>query len=336
MRLCDRAAGCLLGGAMGDAFGYPVEFMSLKEIKRRNDGSILLEPISNQGRYEFSDDTQMTLLTAAGLAEGGEDQMGSIWRLYGRWAEFQSGVAELSDADHWLFSRRSMRDDRFPGRTCMGAILGNDVPGTIDDPINDSKGCGGVMRVSPVPIWSFAEGKDSIHATRLAARIAASTHGHSLGYVTAGFLSSMIFHILDGEDLHGSLSSAKRDCEGCFDSRKLEDMFRLVERAVGLSGSDSLDQDSIAELGEGWVAEETLAMAVFSCLRHPDDIRGALVCAVNITGDSDSVGAVAGNIMGALLGVGALKSEFDIDRLEDSDMIEKVSDILISKLHGSC
>ena len=330
MDLMDRAAGCLLGGALGDSFGYPVEFMSLDVIKSRNGGSILSDPIPVRGMYRFSDDTQMTVLTAIGLVEGGGDRMGAVWKLYRRWAEFQSGREDHSSGDHWVFGYESMRGYRHPGRTCMSAIMANPFPCAIDAPFNDSKGCGGVMRTSPVPIWCYANGAGSADSARLAARIAASTHGHPLGYLTAGFLSSMIFHILDGKDLDASLSSARTDCIECFGGACLDEMLDLLDEAVRLSGSDLPDEAAMAKLGEGWVAEETLAMAVFSCLRHPDDIHAALACAVNITGDSDSVGAVAGNILGASLGAESVRSAFDCDVLEDSGMIEKVAGMLVA------
>lgn len=316
LNIKGMAEGCLLGGAVGDAFGYPIEFMSLDEIRSRNCGDILREPIGRKRIWEFSDDTQMTVLTAIGLSEPGPID-DDIWSLYRRWAEFQDGSGVLSDEDHWVFSYPSMRGNRAPGMTCMHSILENDAPGTFEHPYNSSKGCGGVMRISPVPIWCILNGKDSIESTLTGARIAAYTHGNPLGYFTAGFLSSMLFHILGGTALCESIQIAKDDCKQCFKNTYLSEMNDIIDRAVKLADSDASDQDAMAELGEGWVAEETLAMALFSCLRHPDSIRDALICAVNVTGDSDSIGAVTGNIMGSLLGVDALRSEFDITRVED-------------------
>ncbi len=322
-----RAEGCLLGGAIGDAFGYPIEFMSLDEIRSQNGGDILRRPIDRRGIYQFSDDTQMTVLTALGLLEA-DPIDGNIWKLYRRWAEFQDGKGILSDSDHWVFSYRSMREDRAPGLTCLRSIRENDAAGTIEHPYNDSKGCGGVMRISPVPIWSIHEGGSSLESTMAAARIAAYTHGNPLGYVTAGFLSSMLFRIFGGAGLRESIRNAKDDCGQCFKDADLSEMMDIIDLAVGLADSGASDQEAMAEIGEGWVAEETLAMALFSCLRHPDSIRDAIVCAVNVTGDSDSIGAVTGNIMGALLGSDVLEQEFDVGKLEDGAMILRVSEML--------
>ncbi len=62
-------------------------------------------------------------------------------------------------------------------------------------------------------------------------------------------------------------------------------------------------------LGGGWVAEETLAIAIFSVLRHIDDFRGCMICAVTHRGDSDSTGAVAGKILGAILGTSGIPDD---------------------------
>lgn len=63
-------------------------------------------------------------------------------------------------------------------------------------------------------------------------------------------------------------------------------------------------------LGGGWVAEETLAIAVFSVSRHINDFNACMICAVNHGGDSDSTGAVAGNIIGAIIGYEAFPDKF--------------------------
>lgn len=80
-------------------------------------------------------------------------------------------------------------------------------------------------------------------------------------------------------------------------------------------------------LGGGWVAEETLAIAIFSVLRHIDDFNACMISAVNHGGDSDSTGAVAGNIIGAILGYSAIPEKY-ITNLELHDVILSIADDL--------
>ena len=71
-------------------------------------------------------------------------------------------------------------------------------------------------------------------------------------------------------------------------------------------------------LGEGWVAEETLAIAIYCSLKYCDDFEKAIIASVNHSGDSDSTGAVTGNIMGAYLGLKNIpKKMVDVIELKD-------------------
>ena len=105
-------------------------------------------------------------------------------------------------------------------------------------------------------------------------------------------------------------------------------MRQLAEKAIALSENGVSDVENIErELGGGWVAEETLAIALYAVLAHFGDFESALVAAVNHGGDSDSTGAVAGNIMGAAVGYEALSGHYKA-QLELHDVILHVADDL--------
>ena len=104
-----------------------------------------------------------------------------------------------------------------------------------------------------------------------------------------------------------------------------------MEKAAELSQSDLSDIDAIGMLGEGWVAEETLAIAIFCALRYQNDFEGAVIAAVNHNGDSDSTGAVVGNILGAYLGMRAIPQKY-LDTLELRSVILELADDLYTDL----
>lgn len=82
----------------------------------------------------------------------------------------------------------------------------------------------------------------------------------------------------------------------------LNDMLAIMDKSVELSKNEKTDVENIHELGEGWVAEEAFAIVLYCGLRYQNDFSKAIIAAVNHKGDSDSTGAIAGNIAGALVG----------------------------------
>ena len=111
------------------------------------------------------------------------------------------------------------------------------------------------------------------------------------------------------------------------DDNHLAGLNNLICHALVLAESEKSDTEAIRELGEGWVAEETLAIAIFSVMRYIDDFENCVCCAVNHDGDSDSTGAIAGNIVGAILGYSAIPEKY-ITNLELHDVILSVADDL--------
>ena len=350
--------GCLIGGAVGDALGYPVEFMPYDSIAKRygEKGIIGYDKDNNTGLALISDDTQMTLFTATGLLVGysrmavrgiADSPEGYIFKAYRDWYVCQWGEKVPKGDDSWLSYGHprahytswlcdlpEMHQQRAPGTTCISAIRSGDY-GTIYDPINTSKGCGGIMRIAPIALYSKGEKtyEQLVDICYIAANTAALTHGHPLGHMPAAALA----HILSrgafggcpyGNDLHGFLRECGEMMADMFDdeaqTRWLPRMLSLMKQAETLAANDRSDVENIHSLGGGWVAEETLAIAIYCCVRYADDFSKAVIAAVNHSGDSDSTGAVAGNIMGALLGYEKIDPAW-LDDLELRAVVEEIA-----------
>ena len=101
----------------------------------------------------------------------------------------------------------------------------------------------------------------------------------------------------------------------------------LIDRAVALANKNLDDLEAIRELGQGWVAEETLAIAIYCSLKYSDDFDKAIIASVNHSGDSDSTGSVTGNIMGAYLGYKSIPQKY-IRNLELVNVIMEIADDL--------
>ena len=285
MRDLNKFKGCLIGGAVGDALGYAVEFLPAVEIFRKYGSDGITEYELCNGVAEISDDTQMTLFTATGLLLGTTrgmtrgimgDYTGYIVRRYSDWYRTQTENYPLPEGCHysWLVNLPQMFSRRAPGNTCLSALSqgGN---GTIEDPINQSKGCGGIMRIAPIGLYFCDKSLDPSEIDMIAAKSAALTHGHELGYIPAAMLAHIILMIAErGDSISEAVSDAMRVIPTVFPKAKhMGDLLMLVQKAVDLSKQNISDHDAIRQLGEGWVAEETLAIAVCCALKYSDDFE---------------------------------------------------------------
>jgi ADP-ribosylglycohydrolase len=319
--LRGRYRGCLLGGAVGDALGAGIEFESLAEIRRDHGSSGVTGYVSAYGRIgAITDDTQMTLFTAEGLLRdqqrprGRRDPAAAIWRAYRRWLITQSPGGPAA-GDGWLIGQGFLQHDRSPGTTCLSALEAG-YPGSAGRPVNDSKGCGGVMRVAPIGL----AGQDPFTS---GCQAAALTHGHPSGYLAAGALALMISELTRGRDLRDAAATALRRLR---DADRAGQVTDALSAAVRAAEAGPLSADAIGVLGAGWVAEEALAIATH-CALTATGFRSGVLRAVNHGGDSDSTGAICGNLLGASLGADAIDHDL-ISDLEGRDIIVQVADDL--------
>jgi ADP-ribosylglycohydrolase len=289
----DRVLGCLIGGAVGDALGYQVEFDHWDSIREEwgPDGVTEL-------RYNhISDDTQMTLFTAEGLLEASPgEEFASVRSAYMRWYATQkeylppNGAHGLA-AEPWLYDRRA------PGNACLSGLRAGGGPG-----VNmDSKGCGTVMRSAP-----FGLRFEPDEAYTIAEQCSALTHGHPTAGASAGAFAMIVAHLMNGETPQRAVSAAMLHLRHGIDRSETAD---ALQHAYRLAGSIPPGPNTCAPLGEGWIAEEALAIAVY-CFLGTDDVRKGLTASVSHSGDSDSTGAILGNLYGAAYGHTALPKEW--------------------------
>lgn len=335
-------SGCITGGAVGDALGYPVEFFSLNQIKRYYGKDGITNLVSGEyGKAEISDDTQMSFFTADGLIKAigprfksnEVPDMGIVHESYLDWLVTQTEeFVPKKSGKGWVQSIASLYEQRSPGDTCLKALKSGKY-GTISKPINNSKGNGGVMRVAPAGLLYYNNPK---MAFEVGARCAAITHGHPSGYLSAGVFSSLIAFIVKGESLENAIDKSIKLLEKYNNN---EEVKSAILKAKELAKSDISPEDAIKKIGGGWVAEEAVAIAVYCALKSPDNFEEAVKMAVNHDGDSDSTGAVTGNIMGLLLGEDSIPERWKNTVELSSELKMLASDLLsapysIHKIRG--
>lgn len=361
INLQDKIRGSLVGGAIGDALGYPIEFMGIRHIMEKygnpaTQTGLTHYQLSLTGKAFISDDTQMTLFTANGLLFGvtrwftSDSVMGDldsyVYYAYREWFETQidAPIEEQRHYTCWLRKIPELNVERAPGNTCMSAL------GELsrrDGVQNNSKGCGGVMRVAPVGLMAATyfnhygenKGRDwtSQRVAYLAGACAALTHKHPLGYMSAAFHALLIYKLVLCENpitpaefdrlCESSLAELPQLYEKPEEKTALEELQTIVRKALSLAESKEPAATVIPCLGQGWVGEETVAIALYCAKKNLDNFEQAVIDAVNHDGDSDSTGSVCGNIIGAIVGYDAIPDYYK-QNVELADIILEIADDL--------
>jgi ADP-ribosylglycohydrolase len=342
----SRIRGCLLGGAIGDALGGPVEFMSGDEIEERfgRGGVRTFQPMVAGGFEQtglITDDTQMTLFTIEGIIRA-TNRMNQrcigftnavIHHAYLRWADTQMHATPVAK-DGWLIGQQWLYSRRAPGLTCLSALDGGTkaVERFGEYAVNDSKGCGGVMRSAPFGWLSNRDNYDWIYGQ--ACEAAAYTHGHPTGQVASGALAFLIARIMDGEELLRALQSTT---DFLREQENHVETLDALGKGIQLSMHGAISRQDLETLGGGWIAEEALAIGVYAALSYPDRDQAvdALALAVSHGGDSDSTGSICGNILGALHGETWLPAELAFQVEGRGTMLELADDFIYAVRDGA-
>jgi ADP-ribosylglycohydrolase len=299
----DKLLSVLSGCAYGDAWGNSNEFQSYERLTRHSKRGPDLPT-----RLIITDDTQMTLALARAIHTAGTRDANAL------------RTAIINEFVAW---RRDPDNTRAPGNTCMlaTAALAAGQPWTAAT-VADSDGCGTVMRTSPaaflprhlwrpVAAWQAAttHGKASgIAATlvttaiiREAAR-GALRPGNALGFAielsTHPALLAGVGDWLAGHPK--AATAAEAEAFLAAGMREVETVLRHAHRALDAFRADPWAKDPCRYAGEGWRAQETLAVALLCVDALPNSPIDALRRATVTNGDSDSIAAVAGAILGAL------------------------------------
>ena len=329
----SRVAGCLLGGALGDALGYRVEFDSVQAILDAHGPAGVSDPRTGD-KAVVSDDTQMTLFTLEGLlrsAGEGQPLRAAMERAYLDWHDTQQaeGAATVALPTR-LRDFTVLHAQRAPGTTSLNALAAL-AAGRTGKARNHSKGCGSVMRAAPFGCWPRET--TPAQAFARAADCAAITHAHPTALDAAGALAHLVANLVAGHTLTQALDAladvlepGSETARALVLARELADREGLAELPLPWRAKliDRLRVDPSATMNSrGWVAEEALAVAVWASLAGRDATE-ALRFAANHAGDSDSTAAVCGNLVGALGGIEAL----DLRDLRALDVLPAVEWLL--------
>ena len=285
-----RYEATIVGLAIGDALGWPTEFLSLSQIHAQFGAQGLsdLVPLPGFAAGTYTDDTQMTLAVAEGLldAAGGglDEQMTAVAHRFVHWAA-------------------SPDNNRAPGVTCLTACQRlRELATWRESGVDGSKGCGSAMRSAPVGLLYH---RDSDRLIEVADATGLITHRHPTARAGSVATALAVSLALDNTPPPKILEQVI-EVGGRFSSEFAKHLAR-VPAALALPPREALSGTC---LGDRFIAEDVLAAAMYAFLRTPEDYRTTVLCAANSEGDSDSIACIAGAISGAYNGLDAIPARW--------------------------
>ncbi|MCX5349995.1 ADP-ribosylglycohydrolase family protein [Streptomyces mirabilis] len=305
----SRVRGTLLGAAVGDALGAPVDGFTLERIREAHGAEGLVDLAFGHGRRgSVTHLTQLTLFSLDGLIRAQVRRDTGAWhpptdlhRAYRRWAATQSdwGPDERRKDDGWLAREEWLYARRDPARACLIGF-GDDIMGTLDAPKSPGElGPEAAARSAP---FGLLVGWEPQLVMQLAVECAAQTHGHPTAYLAAGAYAVIVHALARGESLDGAVQRALAILAARPGQQPVAD---ALQHALGAVRQGMPTPGRVEELAGDGTAEGLLAVAVY-CALVGDDIRHGLCLAVNQGGPSGAAGALTGGLLGALHGETAL------------------------------
>jgi len=306
MKAQDKFRGCLLGLAIGDSSGVPLErFHTKKAILKATNGMGVLGP---PDPALISDDTQMSVAVAEALIEAGDSDgfMKSLTQKFIEW-------------------RKQQDDPKFrrgPGNTCLRACE-NLMEGRSweESGIPGSLGCGSAMRSAPIGL--FFDKIEKVIDCAINSSII--THPHEL-CLCGAVGTAVLTHLALNDEPMGIWAS---ELVRVNFSADFKDIIKLAAKCA----AERQDPDVVlsdAVLGEGWTGHEAVASALYCCMMFPNSYEKAVLLAANTVGDSDSIACITGAWMGCRLGVEAIPKEW-IEKIENRDQLIDLADRLLER-----
>ncbi len=306
----DKIAGSILGAAIGDALGAPVEFLSYAQIKKQYppngvEGIHNLKPNSfgndadGKKVLPYTDDTAMSIVVLKALLKNKDKSVSRAMNQLAR--EF---VYDLDNPYGWA------RAQRAPGNACLKNIekLEKKMLALEDTHdianwwkaggLNDG-GCGSVMRAHP---FGLIFANDVAKAELWAVEQSKITHGAPIALAACAAMAVGVAGALQGFKSPVEVAEDMITAAAKYDTATA----RMIEKAVAYANDRSVSSQRVFEEFLGWSAHEAIAAATYIFVRFSDDLRNAILAGVNTPGDSDSIASMAGALVGARVGCGQL------------------------------
>ena len=336
--MLDAYRGCLLGLAIGDAMGYPVDTKTWPQIQEEYGPYGLMGYDLRNGYAEVSSHTQLAAFCCNGLLLGQ-----TRGRVYGKmaplvryvhlsqqeWAVGQRRYDQPGRNYCWVFRVSELRH-RHCTDTRMVETLNRDRPGSLEDPVNKYDTPASITAGIAAGLFAKTGKLRKVECDRLGAESVALTHGHPLAFLPGALIAHLIGGCLHHSEkplktlIRVSLRAVQEQFVREY-PREISQLTALIEQAVSLAEERLVQPEAAMERLKCDNGAQVLAGAIYAAMLCEDDFDSAMVVAVNHSGRSAAVSSLTGAILGARLGEQALP-EFYMDGLYIADVLRELAD----------
>ena len=310
----------LLGHATADAVGVPVEFTKRYRLKEKPVVDMREYGTYGQPAGTWSDDTSLTIAAMESMARLKKIDYADILKNFLAW---------------YNGNKFNANDETFDvGNTTATAIenFANGTPPLECGPTHDtSAGNGSLMRISPVAMYLYFQRGNNFDAAamQIVHNFSALTHGQEKCLIACGIYCLIAAEIFDGQNLNVAISNGLNKAKIFYEN--------LREFDEDLSSFKRLFAENFAELPEdeiksrGYVVD-SLEAAIW-CLLNTDNYKDLVLKAVNLGGDTDTIGAIAGGLAGAFYGVEQIPQNW-LDVLKKKDYLTQTATAFYNTFKG--
>ena len=297
----NSVAASILGFIVGDALGVPVEFTS--RAQRKTNPVTTMEGFGthNMPKGTWSDDSSMVLATIASINECQGIDYKNIMDKYMEWYKNSDYTATNT-----LFDI---------GNTTARALMNYESgkkPANCGLKTRDSNGNGSLMRMLPVSLYMMYENYDEKKEVETVYYYSSLTHGHDISLMGCKLYSDILKELISKKNMKNAIEAIK--------TKDYNEYYYEPYQYNKILSGKILDMDEENIKSTGYVVD-TLEAAVW-CVLNTNNFKDAVLKAVNLGGDTDTIAAITGSMAGVLYGLESIPAEW-INSLQNKELVFK-------------
>ena len=292
MRNITRLKNGIIGFAIGDALGVPSEFKSRNELKRYPITDMIGDGTYNVPAGTFSDDTSMTLATIDSIIETGTINPNDMADRFLKWFRNAEYTATNDCFDIGRITLQALAKYELKQYDAINC----GCSGEYDN------GNGSLMRILPIAYYIYNKQiKDEKKIYEIVRDVSSITHSHEVSVLGCYIYTMYCLLLLDGKDKLGAYEDIQKLNYSMFSEYAISKYNRILQNNIADFSVDDISSS-------GYVVS-TLE-AVMWLFLNSEDYNTAILKAVNLGDDTDTVGAITGGLLGIYYGVDCIKDSW--------------------------